>query len=467
MRACRRSSSIRISPTPASSSDVAHSAHRLDARRPRRSRARRPPRRPRTTSGQPSRSERGTLASTNTSWIFFDRPASRSPGRQPRTIRPGSSERMRQPPQLDLAARARPGRCSSQSRSCSRTAWTPPPRSTRREPAGASSSSASAGGSVAPRLEAAQDVLARGRVDPLEQRQDLVADQPAHGAGVRRVDAGRRRPRSRQKASVSSRQSGSSGRTTPSSRRALIPLRVPARHEPVEDRLDLVARGVAGRAQRARALRVAERRAAPPRSRPAPSARTTSAPSSSAQKRASAVRLGAAQPVVDVERRDAVAELAEREGEAGRVGAARDEAEHLAAGLDQLVAADVRLDPREQRPSAEVSHSPVRARRASPRARGDRRSSSSRARTGRASRTRRAARAGRGGCPPPPRARRRSAASGRRRGSPPRGGRAGSRNAARVARDELAARLSPPPGGAARRGRRAAQARYSSSGAPS
>ena len=46
---------------------------------------------PRTTSGHPSRSERGILASTNTSWIFFDRPASRSPGRHPRTLSPGSS----------------------------------------------------------------------------------------------------------------------------------------------------------------------------------------------------------------------------------------------------------------------------------------------------------------------------------------------------------------------------------------
>ena len=51
--------------------------------------------------------------------------------------------------------------------------------------------------------------------------------------------------------------------------------------------------------------------------------------------------------MIDVERRDAVAELAERQHEAGRVGAARDQAEHLAAGLDQLVTADVSLDPLE------------------------------------------------------------------------------------------------------------------------
>ena len=56
------------------------------------------------------------------------------------------------------------------------------------------------------------------------------------------------------------------------------------------------------------------------------------------------VGLGAAQAVVDVQRRDAIAELAQRVVEARRVGAARDEAEHGAARLDQLVAADVLLD---------------------------------------------------------------------------------------------------------------------------
>ena len=47
------------------------------------------------------------------------------------------------------------------------------------------------------------------------------------------------------------------------------------------------------------------------------------------------VRLGAAEAVGDVERGDAVAELAEDVPEAGRVGAAGDEHRHLAAGLDQ------------------------------------------------------------------------------------------------------------------------------------
>ena len=38
-------------------------------------------------------------------------------------------------------------------------------------------------------LESAEDVLARGRVDLFEQRQDLPADQAAHRPGVRRVAA--------------------------------------------------------------------------------------------------------------------------------------------------------------------------------------------------------------------------------------------------------------------------------------
>ena len=218
MRAWRRSASIRISPTACSSSVWLIALHRLApvAPRPRPGTATTSP--PRTTSGQPSRSERGILASTNTSWIFFERPASRSPGLHPRTIRPGSSDRMRQPPQ-STSPRSSTGPRSSQSRSCSRTAWTPPPRSIRREAAGESSSSASAGGIVR-RVSSERRMFSRAAGWMLlEQRQDLAADQPARRAGVRRVDA-EATPRSRQNASVSSRQSGSSGRTTPSSRRA-------------------------------------------------------------------------------------------------------------------------------------------------------------------------------------------------------------------------------------------------------
>ena len=60
-----------------------------------------------------------------------------------------------------------------------------------------------------------------------------------------------------------------------------------------------------------------------------------------------AVGLSAAEPVVHVQRRDPVPELAQREEEAGGVGPAGDEAQHLAARLDQVVPAHVRLDPLE------------------------------------------------------------------------------------------------------------------------
>jgi hypothetical protein len=52
--------------------------------------------------------------------------------------------------------------------------------------------------------------------------------------------------------------------------------------------------------------------------------------------------------VVDVQCRDAVAELTQRVEETGRIGAAGDEAEHVAARLDQIVPADVGLDALEE-----------------------------------------------------------------------------------------------------------------------
>ena len=71
------------------------------------------PRHRRTTSGHDSRSERGILASTNTSWIFLVRPASRSPARHPRTLRPRSRAEMRHGPQRTSPSSAT-GVCSSQ-----------------------------------------------------------------------------------------------------------------------------------------------------------------------------------------------------------------------------------------------------------------------------------------------------------------------------------------------------------------
>ena len=218
---------------------------------------------PRTTSGHASRSDRGILASTNTSWIFFERPTSRSPGLQPRTLRPSSGEVMRHAPQRTSPSRST-GPRSSHRRSYSRTACTPPPRSTRFEPAGDASSSASAGGSVALRVEGAQDVLVGGGMELPEQRQDLVADQAALRVRVGRVDA------ELEPLAAAVRL----GLVPPDGQQrmddAVLPPRLDpgggaARGEPVDDRLDLVRGGVAGRAQDGRARASSAGRAARPR----------------------------------------------------------------------------------------------------------------------------------------------------------------------------------------------------------
>ena len=202
-----------------------------------------------------------------------------------------------------------------------------------------------------PRLERAQDVLARGRDGSARaaagsRRGSGRASCPAFDESTRNAS-----PRSRQKASVSSRQSGSSGRTTPSSRRGLIPFVFPLVDEPVEDRLDLVARGVAGRAQPVRAL--ARSGASRSSASPTPARVERARPrrrAPRAQKRASSSDSAPRRPWSTCSAETPVAELAQRVAEAGRVGAAGDEAEHLAARLDQLVPADVRLDPLEERP---------------------------------------------------------------------------------------------------------------------
>ena len=75
-------------------------------------------------------------------------------------------------------------------------------------------------------VERAEDVRVGGRVEPAEQRQDLVPDKPALRSGVARVDAERQafcfavagRLRT---------PDFSSGRTTPSARRASIPVALP------------------------------------------------------------------------------------------------------------------------------------------------------------------------------------------------------------------------------------------------
>jgi hypothetical protein len=58
--------------------------------------------------------------------------------------------------------------------------------------------------------------------------------------------------------------------------------------------------------------------------------------------------------VVDVQRRDVEAQFAERVEEAGRISAARNEAQDVATRLDQVVPADVRFDPAQELQSSSV-----------------------------------------------------------------------------------------------------------------
>ena len=175
--------------------------------------------------------------------------------------------------------------------SYSRTATTPPPRSTRFEPSGEASSSSSARstarGSAAGSLERARGGSARrpgGAAAAAAGSRRGSGRASCRGSTSRRGTRAPRRgstPRSPRARRVSS------GRTTPSSRRAWIPRGRAARDEAVEDRLDLVGGGVPGRAQAVRRERVAQV-AQLGLGAAGAGASTTSAPSRSRQKRASA-----------------------------------------------------------------------------------------------------------------------------------------------------------------------------------
>ena len=204
---------------------------------------------PRTTSGHASRSERGTFASTNTSCTFLRRPASLIARAPASHVKPGELGLDRPRAPADLAVEARPGPARARARSYSRTAWTPPPRSTRFEPAGEASSSASAGGSGrAPRAARSRFSSAAGWS---RRRSGRISSRirPRFVSGFERVVAERRGPRRAQYAAVSSRQSGEQRADDAVLAARLDPCRRAARDEPVEDRLDLVGGRVARRAQ--------------------------------------------------------------------------------------------------------------------------------------------------------------------------------------------------------------------------
>ena len=154
---------------------------------------------------------------------------------------------MRQCPQRTSPSSAT-GVRSSQSRSYSRTACTPPPRSTRFEPTGDESSSASAGGRVSRSSSARSRFASAAGMDAPQQREHLLADQAADRVAVRRVFPERK----------TCAQAVASRVFAPDAEQRahdavlaldLDALRVSARHEPVEDRLHLVREGVSGSAE--------------------------------------------------------------------------------------------------------------------------------------------------------------------------------------------------------------------------
>ena len=208
---------------------------------------------PRTTSGQASRSERGTFASTKTPAPSCARPASRSPARQPRTCRPGprrldASTRPSAPALERRRARARARRCRTRAR-----ATTPPPRSTRFEPSREASSSSErpldGRGQARAVLGAGEDVPLGGRVEPPRAAGRIsLADQAARRVRVRGVDAERRGPR-RGSTPRSPRARRSAADARRRRRGAADPARRPARRRAGRGRLDLVGGGVARRAQ--------------------------------------------------------------------------------------------------------------------------------------------------------------------------------------------------------------------------
>ena len=113
------------------------------------------------------------------------------------------------------------------------------------------------------------------------------------------------------------------------------PGRRPAGGQAVDDRLHLIRRRVPGRSQRPRGHRIAE--VAQLGFGATSSGRRLDDLGSQARRR-NGVGLGllAAKPVVHVERRCAIAQLAQCVPEAGRVGAAGDEADDLTARRDQI-----------------------------------------------------------------------------------------------------------------------------------
>src|SRR5215203_5870283 len=187
----------------------------------------------------------------------------------------------------------------------------------------------------------AQEIALGGRVKPAEQRQDLVPDQAALRIRIGRVAAeveglGE---------AVGLRLIAPALEERTDDPVGAAPVDLPgraARDDAVEDGLDLVGRGVAGRAQPVGGDGVAD--LAPVVLGLAASPVDDLRAENVTAEGGVVLGLLAAQAVVHVQRGNVIAELTERVPEARRVGTAGDEDGHGAAGRNQLALADVRFD---------------------------------------------------------------------------------------------------------------------------
>ena len=259
---------------------------------------------PRTTSGQPrGRSAGPSRRRTRPAPSCAARRGGRRP--PPPYFKAGQPDSIRQPP-TDRASSAR-ARLEPEPVVLAHRLHAAA-ESTRFEPTGEASSSASVQRAAARGARARARMFARRRGGCAEQRQDLVADQAAHRGRVRRV-APYASPRSRQYASVSSRHArGAAARRRPRGEprsRCVLP------RETSRKRIVSTWSEACGRSRAASPARDASsgRRAAPPRS-PSRGALDALRRRTVAAEARVLVRLRAAQAVVDVQRRDAIAELA-------------------------------------------------------------------------------------------------------------------------------------------------------------
>src|SRR5918996_2621702 len=195
------------------------------------------------------------------------------------------------------------------------------------------------------RIESGNDVLTGCRVQPLERGQDVVADDAPRRGWIRGIDPERQALRAAVALGLLAPQGQE--RTDDA---VLAPDanagRRPARGEPVEDRLDLVGGRVASCAQSVGGEAVTKLAQLGLRPLSGRGRVHDLGPEPVAAEAGVLLGLRAAKPMVDVERADAVAEGPKCMPEARRVGAPRDQAEHLAAGRNELVPADVLFDPR-------------------------------------------------------------------------------------------------------------------------